>query len=333
MPSKRSRSEPPSGSSEGENRSSVRRSSRERAAVQRYVAGPAHGDSYSFETARFHIVPPNGWHRFLWKMGCSALNTLKYNGELPPPVAPCPCWLLPSSDEMAVRIAEIQPQLAAAGWRTLTCDAALVSRLSNKQRLREHAEELGLLKHLPAHYPALQGAAYPAVLKGAEGNHGSNVHIVHSPEEALEIVPGGLDDEWLLQELIPGQVEYSVSLLVEDGKLLDNIETAYEYDRPEYVWPNVEELSRSSQGSVPPRFLAVMESFLPGFSGICNFNYKVRKTTGEICIFEINTRVGADLACDVPRPRARALFEKLASLGALQPSARPQARGAAAALP
>ena len=56
MPSKRSRSEPPSGSSEGENRSSVRRSSRERAAVQRYVAGPAHGDSYSFETARFHIV-------------------------------------------------------------------------------------------------------------------------------------------------------------------------------------------------------------------------------------------------------------------------------------
>jgi hypothetical protein len=56
MPSKRSRSEPPSGSSEGENRS-VRRSSRERAAVQRYVAGPAHGDSYSFETARFHSVP------------------------------------------------------------------------------------------------------------------------------------------------------------------------------------------------------------------------------------------------------------------------------------
>ena len=38
---------------------------------------------------------------------------------------------------------------------------------------------------------------------------------------------------------------------------------------------------------------------------------------------------GADLACDVPRPRARALFEKLASLGALQPSARPQAPGRA----
>ena len=105
----------PSGSSEGENRSSVRRSSRERAAVQRYVAGPAHGDSYSFETARFHIVPPNGWHRFLWKMGCSALNTLKYNGELPPPVAPCPCWLLPSSDEMAVRF---PPRAARASLST-----------------------------------------------------------------------------------------------------------------------------------------------------------------------------------------------------------------------
>jgi len=139
--------EPSSGGSsaeDGENRSSVavRRSPRERSAVHRFVAGPAHGQVHSFETARFHIVPPNGWHRFLWKMDCSALNTLKYNGELPPPAAPHACWMLPSSDEMAVRIAEIQPQLAAAGWKTLTCDAALVSKLSNKQTLRDHAEEV-----------------------------------------------------------------------------------------------------------------------------------------------------------------------------------------------
>ena len=29
---------------------------------------------------------------------------------------------------------------------------------------------------------------------------------------------------------------------------------------------------------------------------------------------QVNTRVGADLACDVPRPRARALFSKLDSI-------------------
>ena len=119
-----------------------RRSPRKRSAVHRFVAGPAHGDVHSFERAQFHVVPPNGWHRFLWKMGCSALNTLKYAGELPPPAAPHPCWILPSSDEMAVRIAQIQPQLAAAGWKTLTCDPHLVSKLSNKRRLREYAEQV-----------------------------------------------------------------------------------------------------------------------------------------------------------------------------------------------
>jgi len=48
-----------------------------------------------------------------------------------------------------------------------------------------------------------------------------------------------------------------------------------------------------------------------------------------MCVFEINTRVGADLACDVPRPRARILFEKLNALHALQPSSQQQARVAA----
>ena len=36
---------------------------------------------------------------------------------------------------------------------------------------------------------------------------------------------------------------------------------------------------------------------------------------GGLCIFEVNARVGADLACDVPRRRAAVFFEKLESLG------------------
>ena len=41
---------------------------------------------------------------------------------------------------------------------------------------------------------------------------------------------------------------------------------------------------------------------------MCNFNYKVRQDSGHMGIFEVNTRVGADLACDVPRERAKAFF-------------------------
>ncbi len=60
--------------------------------------------------------------------------------------------------------------------------------------------------------------------------------------------------------------------------------------------------------------LETMKGFLTDFSGICNFNYKVRPDTGGMCIFEVNARVGADLACDITRKRAAQLFEKLDSL-------------------
>lgn len=66
--------------------------------------------------------------------------------------------------------------------------------------------------------------------------------------------------------------------------------------------------------------LQVMKKFVAGFSGICNFNYKVRPD-GGMCIFEVNARVGADLACDVPRRRAAAFFGKLDAIGPTHPPA------------
>ena len=71
------------------------------------------------------------------------------------------------------------------------------------------------------------------------------------------------------------------------------------------MWPDVEELEdkRHSHSNVPSRHLATMKAFLTDFSGVCNFNYKVRKADGGMCIFEVNARIGADLACDVPRRR------------------------------
>jgi len=302
---------------DGEN-APVRRSGRERGHVNRFVAGPAStADSHCFESPKFHLVPANGWHRFVWKMGCSALNTIKWNGETPLPTAPCPCWLLPASDEMALTIARLRPQLVAAGWMVLSSAESTIARLSNKLGLREHAEQLGMLDHLPRHWSTPAEAQYPCMLKAAIGYHGKNIHIVNSPEEVDELASDGLGTEWLLQELIPGSTEYSVSLLVNEGAILDSICTVYEYDAQEYVWPNVNELSRK-QGEVRSDLIDIMRVFVQEYSGICNFNYKLR-ADGGICIFEINTRVGADLACDVPRPRAKVLFEKLDALRSLRP--------------
>jgi len=119
-------------------------------------------------------------------------------------------------------------------------------------------------------------------------------------------------DRWMLQELLVGPYEYSTTLLVFQGEILDVAGTRYEYDADVYVWPRVE-LVHTEYISVPAEHLEVMKAALAGFSGICNFNYKLRPD-GTICIFEANPRVGGDLAFDVPKPRVRALFEKMDAL-------------------
>lgn len=265
------------------------------------------------QDAKFHLVPKNGWHPFVKRMRCSAVNTIKWFGEGPVPQAPDDCWLLPTSDAMALRIAQQQVSLAAAGWKVLTCAPQTVNTLSNKASMAHHAKELGLLAHLPKHWDSPEEAEFPCILKAAVGEHGKNVFIVHSPKEVYEVTTEGFGSTWLLQELVSGSLESCVSLLVDRGEILDAICTEYEYDKEEYVWPHVGEVNRWSHCNIPADHLDTMHAFLVDYSGICNFNYKVRPS-GSMCIFEVNTRVGADLACDVPRKRARALFEKLDSL-------------------
>ncbi|CAK0910354.1 unnamed protein product [Prorocentrum cordatum] len=124
----------------------------------------------------------------------------------------------------------------------------------------------------------------------------------------------GFGSQWVLQELVPGRVEHSVSLLVLAGRILDSVGTAYECDRDVYIWPHVRG-ARVSARVVPPEELAVMEQFLVDYSGVCNFNYKLPEG-GGMRIFEINTRVGGDLACDAPRSQAARLLEALWQLPA-----------------
>mmetsp|Transcript_55303 Transcript_55303/g.171332 ORF Transcript_55303/g.171332 Transcript_55303/m.171332 type:complete len:250 (+) Transcript_55303:168-917(+) len=248
-------------------------------------------------------------------MGCSVHNTLDWQGGEPVPVAERPCWLLPASDRVAVEIAERREELQAAGWKVLTSEPHVVSRLDNKAAFQEYAQTLGLSEHLPAWYAEPEGAAYPCVLKPAAGEFGRDARIVRSAAEvpAAANDGGALGAAWVLQELVTGRFEYSTALLVRDGEILDAACTRYEYSAEEYVWPKVTELRKDSP-AVPPEHLAVMRALLEGYSGFINFNYKLRPG-GRLCLFEANARVGADLACDVPRAAARRMFERLDALG------------------
>ena len=276
--------------------------------MERFVPGAA---------TRFHITPNNEWDWLVKKVKFNVRNTMTWRSGTPLPQAPGPCWLLACKCDTAVEIAQHRYGLAANGWKLLTCPPHVVSRIGNKANLHAFAKERGLLAHLPRHYETPERASYPCMLKAAVGEHGRDVFIVHSAKEVREKAAGGFPGagKWLLQELCPGSTEHATTLLVKDGEILDAICTNYEYDREVYVWPFVEEHQdrRKSHENIPKAHLDTMALFVDEFSGICNFNYKVRPS-GGMCIFEVNARVGADIACDVPRRRAAAFFRKLDSL-------------------
>jgi len=262
---------------------------------------------------RFQLTPRVHWNRDIRRLGCSAANALDWNGDGELPQTELPCWLLPASDVAANAIAHQQDQLRQAGWKVITSEPHVLFRLDNKAAFQDFAAELGLAPHLPAFFKSAENASYPCILKPATGEFGKDTHIVHSCDDVLKILGElELDNSWVLQEFIPGPFEFSASLLVDRGEILEVACVRYEYSSMEYVWPNVRELGQSEY-EVIPEHLAVMRELLVDYSGFCNFNYKLR-SCGQICIFEANTRVGADLACDVPRPQARAMFERLDKL-------------------
>ena len=301
---------------------SRRRSERDRPEVARLVEDAAflnHAGQGKEAAIKYHLCPRNDWRAFPKKLGSHcARNELGWTGGLPLPTPPNPqCWLLPVEDCAALGIARHRDALRATGWKVLSSSLETVTSLSNKASLRTRAEELGLLRLLPVHYAAPETASYPCILKLALGAYGAGTHIVRSAAEVTryaDVAPlEMLGKTWVLQELVLGRQEIATSMLVRRGVVLDAICTSYEYGCDEYVWPHVKEVSKVSSREIPPEHLEQMARFLRGYDGILNFNYKVRPG-GEICVFEINTRLGADLGCDVPTPMLREFFRKVDAL-------------------
>jgi len=262
----------------------------------------------SGDVVRFHVVPCKGWDERLRAINCDIRNVINWKGRRgEPPAPPHPCWLLPASDTVALQIAERADALRARGWRVLTSKPRVIQSLGDKASLWKFADEAGLAQHLPRQFFSPDDACYPCILKSATGDWGKDCHIVGSKDEVLMITKDGFGTKWVLQELIVGSFEQSVSMLMNNGEIISYMGLEYEYDRDVYVSPRVKLLSVTPR-STPKDELAVMRTFLREYRGICNFNYKVL-SDGSMRIFEINVRVGGDLACDAPREAARAIFQ------------------------
>merc|ERR1711879_348935 len=100
------------------------------------------------------------------------------------------------------------------------------------------------------------------------GEFGKDCHIVHSAIDVKHWITQGSDcpsTKWVLQELVRGSREYSVSLLVVAGELIDVIGMEYEYGSEAYVYPDVVKLGKRLF-EVPQSHVEVMRALLQDFS-------------------------------------------------------------------
>lgn len=228
-----------------------RRSDRDRCDVCRFVAAPAGDVNIGKVHPRFHLVPKQpGWHDLVRKMRCGARNTLPFKLKPLPRPPGGSCWLIPCDDRRGIEIAQLAPQLRALGWKVLTCDPRVVETLGCKAGLREHAERHGLLQHLPRYFDGPENASFPCVLKASVGVYGKDCFICKCKEDILKVTDCGFGSKWVLQEFQRGCFEYSTSVLVQNGVIVDSICTRYQYDSDEYVWPRVNEIWQNR--CVPP---------------------------------------------------------------------------------
>ncbi|CAE7776377.1 APUM3, partial [Symbiodinium pilosum] len=294
--------------SDASSASSLRSTSREEAEETSPVATLVLCGHKPYQDAkRFHWVPPKGWDSHARALNVSARNNLSWDGRRPIPSPPAgEPWLLPCSDQMALRIARLRKPLVAAGWKVITSSPEVIEGLGDKAKLPDYAAKVGKLDFLPRHFQKPEQARYPCILKPSQGEFGRDSWICYNAQDVMSHVPDFSASNWVLQELVPGSVELSVSMLVSRGTILEVLGMKYLYDREVYIWPGVNELSKELY-EVPAHHIPVLAAFVTEYDGILNFNYKIRPD-GRICIFEVNTRIGADLACDAPRERARQLF-------------------------
>eukprot|EP00435_Cladocopium_sp_Y103_P018225 s845_g4.t1 len=259
---------------------------------------------------RFHTTPMLKWIREMKQYGCGVRNEIDWQGDGAIPSCGAGSWLLPSQDTVALRLAERQAELRHAGWRVVRVAPEVVETLRDKAEMIRYAVAKGIGEFTPKSYLSALEAEYPCILKPKLGTFGKDTHVVRSMEEVERFTKSeSLASKWVLQELVPGRLEYSTTLLVLEGEVVDYVNTLYEYDGEEYVWPFVDEV-RHEYVSVPEAHLDVMRVLLSEFSGICCLGYKLRRD-GTICIFEVNPRIGGDLVFECPKKRARSLFEKL----------------------
>lgn len=168
----------------------------------------------------------------------------------------------------------------------------------DKRRFGHFMAQSGFGDHVPRELDAneLRAADFPLVVKARHSEYGHRSFIVRDDGELDEHRPALAAGESFLQELIPGDEEYAVHVLLRDGMMVFAAAMHYRMNTANLVkGVHNRPVLRAWLPSAPlkPLWHDVL-SKLGIISGTVCIDYRLRG--GRAVIFEINPRVGSSLA-------------------------------------
>lgn len=199
-------------------------------------------------------------------------------------------FLIPRTDQFAAHLSLNQRSFRENNYKFVTSEYKLIDQLANKVKLSNHV----LQSYLPKKYN-FDDVKYPCYLKYEYGHYSETVWKVNNYSELSKKTKNLiLDKDYVIQEAVPGNKEYSTSFIVDRGSIVFSAGYFHSYSTDLFVWPYDKadafarfKLNKNSS------LIKIFQEFLTDYHGIINCNYKI--IGGKPKILEFNPRLSGDI--------------------------------------
>lgn len=182
-------------------------------------------------------------------------------------------------------------ELYKKGFNFIVNEGDVLKTLVKKDRFSTWMTEQGFEMYLPQRYDSVESANFPCVVKPPSGGAGRGIYIAKKSSDINED-----KENILLEEYLPGTVEYATSIFYKEGRFLHLKTYSKTVKKEPFILQQESKVDiRSSETLYEKIFLEIVDALCNGKGYcLCSFNYKV--VDGVPKIFEINPRTGYTLA-------------------------------------
>ena len=204
-------------------------------------------------------------------------------------------YLIPLDDVFASELCEFKNKYRDNNYKFMTCNEKhIIDNLSNKVNLSKHQ----LQEFLPTTY-SFDTIKYPCIVKLDIGGYSEGVFKINDNSGLTQLLNTNIQRskiniDYIIQEAILGNKEYSTQFLVSNGKIIFHSSYYCIYYDNLFVWPH-DKIKHTTHYDLDENstIFNTFQMFFTNYNGLINCNYKI--IDNKLKIFEFNPRLSGDI--------------------------------------